>query len=108
MKRVRDLKKQLAVVEQRITVVATSKTTGLEGYAAQRATLRDIARLLNVAPQEIATRLDSLRTELEKLTEQAGRLSSTGDVSASSLMEQAETVDDTSVIVVETSGATPT
>ncbi len=109
VKRVRDLKKQLVGggggSESAPPAAASSKK--LEGYAQQRSTLRDVARLLNVAPQEISIRLKSLQDELTRLTEQAGRLAQTGDVSADSLLEQAEKVGATSVIVAETNGATP-
>ena len=110
VKRVRDLKKQLVGGgggASEGAVAVTSAVSKLTGYALQRASLRDVARLLNVAPQEISTRLKALQEELARLTEQATRLAGTGDVSAGSLMDQAVKVGDTSVIVVETSGATP-
>ncbi len=109
VKRVRDLKKQLlggGGSSEGGVAVATGAAK-LTGYAQQRSTLRDVARLLNVAPQEIATRLKALKEELARLSDQATRLAGTGDVSAGSLLEQAEKVGETSVIVVETSGATP-
>lgn len=109
VKQVRDLKKQLVGGggSSEGAVATSSSAVKLEGYAQQRATLRDVARLLNVAPQEISTRLRSLKDELARVSEQATRLAGTGDVSAGSLLEQAEKVGDTSVIVAETSGATP-
>ncbi|MCC6508998.1 MAG: alanine--tRNA ligase [Pirellulaceae bacterium] len=110
VKRVRDLKKQLlgggnAAAEA--NAPASGSGGALSGYAAQRSALRDVARLLNVAPQEIATRLKALQDELAKLAGQANRLASTGDVSANSLLEQAVVVGDTSIIVSEVNGATP-
>jgi alanyl-tRNA synthetase len=112
VQRVRGLKKQLggggaASAEIAGPKPAAIQASGLTGYAAQRSVLRDLARLLNVAPQEIPTRLKSLLEEQTKLTEQAERLAGTGDVSANTLLEQAEQVGETSVIVAETSGATP-
>ncbi|MFO1064599.1 MAG: alanine--tRNA ligase [Pirellulales bacterium] len=107
MQRVRNLKKQVSgggTTEP--TTASTSRPKG-SGYAEQRSVLRDASRTLNVAPQEILTRLKSLQEEAARLTEQLGRISQTGDVSADSLLNQAEQVADTSVIVVETSGATP-
>lgn len=111
VRRVRALKKQLGgggvATEVAVATPSLPKASNLTGYAAQRATLREIARALNVAPMEIPARLRSLQEEFSKLTDQAQRLASTGDVSANSLIEQAEQVGETSVIVVETSGATP-
>lgn len=114
MQQVRALKKQLggggaaaAAGEIANPKAAASSQPGLTGYAAQRNTLRNLARALNVAPQEIPARLKSLQEEQNKLSEQAERLAGTGDVSASSLLEKAEQVGETSVIVAETSGATP-
>lgn len=109
IKRVRDLKKQLVGGGAGVDGASgpSSSAVKLDGYAQQRATLREVARLLNVAPQEIAVRLKSLKEELARVSDQASRLADTGDVSAGSLLEQAEKVGDTSVIVAETSGATP-
>ncbi len=110
VKRVRDLKKQLVGGgggTQESAAPASASKAALTGYAQQRSTLRDLARLLNVAPQEIATRIKALKEEETRLSEQASRLAGTGDVSAGSLLEQAEQVGNTSVIVAETSGATP-
>jgi alanyl-tRNA synthetase len=110
MQRVRAIKKQIGgggggADSPMPTAAATLSAAG--GYAAQRSVLRDTARTLNVAPQEILTRLKALQDELAKLGEQAARLADTGNVSAESLMEQAEQMGGTSVIVAETSGATP-
>ena len=110
---VRALKKQLggggtaAAGETASVKPAPAAATALAGYAAQRSTLRDLARALNVAPQEIPARLKSLLEELNRLKDQATRLAGTGEVSASTLIEQAEQVGETSLIVAETSGATP-
>ncbi len=111
MQRVRQLKKQLGGSGASQSDSATAKTkaankTALD-YAALRTILRDIARALNVAPQEIAARIKALQEEQTKLQSQAERLAGTGELSAGKLMEQAEQVSGTSVIVAETSGATP-
>ena len=113
VQRVRALKKQLggggsaAAAESAAPKPATATAASLSGYAAQRSMLRDIARALNVAPQEIPARLKSLLEEQSKLNEQATRLAGTGQVSAGTLIEQAEQVGETALIVAETSGATP-
>ncbi len=110
VKQVRALKKQLgggSVTETGAAISPAKSVTDVSGYAAQRAALRDTARVLNVAPQEIPARLQSMKDELARLTDQASRLAQTGDVSAGTLLDQAEQVRDTSVIVAETSGATP-
>ncbi|MGN6135596.1 MAG: alanine--tRNA ligase [Aureliella sp.] len=112
VQRVRGLKKQLGGGSAGTSEVTPTKTSAagapaLSGYAAQRNTLREVARALNVAPQEIPARLTSLLEEETKLKDQAERLAGTGDVSASTLIEQAEKVGETAVIVAETSGATP-
>jgi alanyl-tRNA synthetase len=113
VQRVRALKKQLggggsaATAETASPQPASTARAALAGYAAQRNTLREVARALNVAPQEIPARLKSLLDERAKLDDQAARLAGTGEVTASTLIEQAEQVGETSVIVAETSGATP-
>jgi len=108
VQRIRALKKQLGgggvAAAEPVAVKPAASSSG--GYAQQRNTVRELARTLNVAPQEILTRLEALLEEQSKLKEQAQRLASTGDVSASSLMQHAVTVGDASVIVAETSGAT--
>jgi alanyl-tRNA synthetase len=113
VQRVRALKKQLggggsaAAAESVSAKPVVSTPAHLSGYAAQRSMLRDVARALNVAPQEIPARLKSLLDEQAKLNEQATRLAGTGQVSAGTLIDQAEQIGETSLIVAETSGATP-
>lgn len=103
---IRLLKKQLAGGGASAPL-PTPKAASGEQYADQRAVLRDAARNLNVAPGEIASRIQALQEEFTKLTEQVKNLESSGKVSAETLMESAIKSKDTAVIVAETPGATP-
>jgi alanyl-tRNA synthetase len=105
---VRALKKQLGGGGVAQAVASSSKKpTGATGYAAQRAVLRDAARLLNVSLTDVLSRISAMQDEHSKLASQVGAMASSSDVSADSLLELAQTVGGTQVIVTETPGATP-
>jgi alanyl-tRNA synthetase len=80
--------------------------TALE-YSQAKAALRDAARLLNVAPFDVPQRVAALLAEIEQLKEQAARLSQSGQLSADALLESAEQVGPTHVVVAEAPGANP-
>lgn len=107
---VRSLKKQLSAggsVSQPAVTGTAAASHAAGDYRAQRAALRDTARLLNVSTTDVLARLETLFDEFHKLNEQVGSLASIKDVSADTLMDQAETVSGTMVIVSETPGASP-
>jgi alanyl-tRNA synthetase len=110
MQNVRALKKQLGGGGATQAASPTGKkpaASAAAGYAAQRAILRDAARTLNVSLQEVLTRIAALQEEQTKLSGQVGAMASSSDVSADSLLEMAQLVNGTHVIVTETPGATP-
>jgi alanyl-tRNA synthetase len=102
--RVRDLKKQLAgggKAKPEASVTRERVDGNLEVYAQQRAALRETARMLNVAIFDTAQRLEAMRDECRGLEEQLAERERAGGVSAANLLQQAEDVNGTKVIVAE-------
>ncbi len=105
---VRGLKKQLggssaadlAVIKQ------PTRSNSSDDYCARRLELREAARVLNVAPTEVVGRIRGLVEEQSKLELQVKQLAQSGQVSADSLLKQAEPIGDSLAIVLETPGAT--
>jgi alanyl-tRNA synthetase len=75
--------------------------------AEQKAALRDIARTLNVSPFDAPARVAALIDEADSLRKQLSALADSGTLSADSLLEDAETLGETTVVVAEAAGATP-
>jgi alanyl-tRNA synthetase len=107
MQSVRALKKQLSGGGITAPTASPKSSANVATYAGQRAVLRETARILNVALQDILPRIETLRDEQSKLTEQVAAMASSSDVSAESLLSMAQAVGGTQVIVTETPGATP-
>jgi alanyl-tRNA synthetase len=76
-------------------------------YAAVKADLLNMARLLNVKPFDVPQRVDALQTEVQQLREQIKQLEASGAVSAEALLKQAEEIGGVKVIVAETPAANP-
>ncbi|TVS16614.1 MAG: alanine--tRNA ligase [Planctomycetaceae bacterium] len=72
-----------------------------------KAALREAARALNVAPFDVPQRLAALKNEAQDLRRQIGQLAQSGDLTADGLLERAETIGETKVIVTETPGINP-
>jgi alanyl-tRNA synthetase len=108
---VRDLKKQLAAGGKSSEAAADSEAqvaaSGSPDYATIKASLRETARMLNVAAFDVPKRLASLLAEKQDLERQLEQLAEAGDLSAESLLEKAETIGETQVVVVELPGANP-
>ena len=105
---VRSLKKQLAGGGAAAEEPPVAKSTAeASSYLAQRAILRDAARLLNVAPDEVPARIAALGEERAKLTQQVSALAASGSVSADALLKSAAQISGVAVVVAETPGATP-
>lgn len=105
---IRSLKKQLAgggTVAEDKSPTKSKIDTG--SYLVQRTILRDAARLLNVATEEIPARIAALQDEKAKLAAQVEALAASGTVSADSLLKSATQVSGVAVVVAETPGATP-
>ena len=108
--RIRDLKKQLtsgSVASESAPSgpsPATSKRETLS-YIQQRALLREVARMLNVAMLDVPTRLEGQLAEIDQLQQQLARLASAGDLTADSLLQSAQVVNGTHLVVAEAKGA---
>jgi alanyl-tRNA synthetase len=74
-------------------------------YLVTRTALRQVARLINIAQDEVPTRLQSLLNEQNSLHDQIAKLASSGSFDAETLLGQAELVDGVRVIVAEMPGA---
>ncbi|WP_153557814.1 alanine--tRNA ligase [Roseimaritima sediminicola] len=112
MEEVRTLKKDLqAGRESKREPMEISAGNGADlseaNYAEVRGAVRDLARHLNVAPAEIPVRLENLVAERERLLEELRQAAQGEKITASDLLEQAETVGDAILVVRETPGANP-
>jgi len=73
-------------------------------YHAIKATLREAARVLNVAPFDVPGRVESLLSDIQSLQRQLEELAATGDLSADSLLQSAATIGETKMVVAEVPG----
>ena len=109
--RVRELKKQLSAggkgESQTSPVSDQAAANDQHDYATVKAALRAAARALNVAPFDVAERVQAMLADAETLREQINKLADSGDLSADSLLEKAEQVVGATVIIAETPGANP-
>jgi len=109
--RVRDLKKQLASGGKggQATAASNDIAAGSDGddYPTVKATLRTAARALNVAPFDVAERVQAMLADAESLSEQISQVADSGELSADTLLEKAEQVAGAAVIIAETPGANP-
>jgi len=107
---VRDLKKQLSAgkpspgeATEAPKPVQTQSLSDSEAKAA----LRDAARVLNVSPFDVPTRVAGLQEEIDQIKQQIAQLAQSGGLDAEGLLAQAEPFGDTQVVVAEAPGATP-
>lgn len=111
MHAVRDLKKQLTAGAKPAEATAGPKAaaapTAPPECAQIKAALRDAARMLNVAPFDVPDRTAALLAEAEDLRRQLSQLAQAGDLSADALLQKAETIGATRVVVAEIPGANP-
>jgi alanyl-tRNA synthetase len=107
----RELKKQLAAgaasPPQAVTGREAPRESSEPDYAEVKAVLRDTARALNVSVFDVPQRLAALQAEVQQLQKQLEQLTRSGDLSADALLDQAETVGATKVVVAEIPGANP-
>ncbi len=101
----RDLKKQIGGGPKASLEKLTSKAGGALGHVELKAILRDAARLLNVSPFDVPSRLVSQQAEIESLKKELAGLEKLGDISADSLLADATTLGTTKLIAVATPGA---
>jgi alanyl-tRNA synthetase len=104
---VRKLKKQVAgggAGSSELTLPAIKASTA---YGQVRSAVRQIARMLNVSPEEIPSRLQALISEEKSLEQQLQALADSGKLSADDLLKSSEVIDGVRVVVAETPGANP-
>ena len=105
---VRDLKKELsgsgkAVDPEDISRPATAQATASSSEL--HLALRETAKVLNVKMSEVVDRIRAFISERDTLLQQREKRKSEGTVSATDLMDNAETVGDVSVVVAEVPNA---
>lgn len=106
---IRDLKKQLAgggKPAERPSAQTKAEASETH-YGAVKAALKEAAKLLNVSSFDVPHRLAAQQAEVRDLEQQIERLAQAGDLSADSLIEKAEAVGETKMIVVDIPGANP-
>ena len=108
---VRDLKKQIASGTKRTKEETKPSSTATANatltYAQTKVALRESARLLNVAALDVPSRVAAMQMDVVDLTQQLGQLAKSGDLSADALLDKAEKIGETNMIVAETAGANP-
>ena len=108
--RVRDLKKQLAgsgKPPEPQPPLPTTQAGEAPSYSDMKHTLREAARSLAVSPLEVPSRIEALIKEVRDLEKQLDEQQQAGSVSAETLLDQAEQIDGTRVIVAETPSTGP-
>jgi alanyl-tRNA synthetase len=105
----RDLKKDLASGGKSTAekLPPLPKTGKMIAPPEIKSALREAARVLNVAPFDVPSRIKAMQAEADSLQKQLATLGQSGAVSADSLLEKAESVGDAKLIVAETPGASP-
>ncbi|MCA9190952.1 MAG: alanine--tRNA ligase [Planctomycetales bacterium] len=83
------------------------KSLDVSQYVGQRAALKEVARVLSASTTDLIIRIQSALDERAKLQSQVSQLSASGEVSAESLLSDANQVGDVTVVVSQTPGATP-
>ena len=110
MQTVRELKKQLASGGKAAEPAAKAKAAVAAAepdYPQIKSALRDAARTLNVSPFDVPERVAALLADVADLHKQLSQLTKSGDVSADALLQKAETIGTTTVVVAEIPGANP-
>ena len=79
----------------------------LQNYAQRKQAITAAAKLLSVGPLAVAERCSALMNEIEALEQQVKQRDAAGPITADSLLEKAETLGDTTVLIAETPGAAP-
>jgi len=81
--------------------MATIINTDPPSAAEAKAILAETAQLLSVAPLAVAERINAISGEVFSLREKLQRRASAGPISADSLLEQAETVGSSTIVIAE-------
>jgi alanyl-tRNA synthetase len=109
---VRDLKKQIASGSQASAVAEQTAPTptadrGSMPYAEIKESMQGAARLLNVSPPDVPARVAALKAEVENLKQQIENLAKSGSLSADSMLQSADDIAGTRIVIAETPGANP-
>ncbi|MCO8124644.1 alanine--tRNA ligase [Stieleria sp. TO1_6] len=109
---VRQLKKDLAAGKSSdhspsFVIASDCETSDVGDYVAVRSLVRDITRRLNVSPDDVLARIDSLLTDRSQLISQLKQATAGGKITADDLIAQGETIGGTVVVVAEVPGANP-
>lgn len=81
------------------------KSAGELNYSRTKQSLVEIGRLLSVAPLAVVDRIESLLAEVESMKKQLAQRDAAGPLSADKLLESAEKLGKTTIVVAETPGA---
>ncbi len=105
----RTIKKELAAGKATEHADVVGKTIAAEAvdFVSARTSLRDTARILNVAPFEIAQRVSAMLEERTRLISELRRIAAGGEMSVDDLMASAEIIGSTKLVVAQTPGANP-
>ena len=109
---VRQLKKELNSGKpgdhsETFAVAGDCAAVDVSQYSGMRAVVRDMARKLNVAQDDVLQRVDALLAERAALIQQLKQATAGGKVSADDLIGQGEKVGDHLLVVAEVPGANP-
>lgn len=80
-------------------------STGSLSYGQTKQMLTEIGRLLSVAPLAVVDRIESLLAEVEATKKQLAQRDAAGPLSADKLLESAEQLGETTIVIAETPGA---
>ena len=80
-------------------------SAGSLNYQQAKLALAEAGRLLSVAPLAVSDRIQALLGEIESTKKQLAERDAAGPLSADTLLESAEKIGDTTVVIAETPGA---
>jgi alanyl-tRNA synthetase len=105
---VRDLRKQLAGAGKPAEGKVATDESKVEislAYPVVKATIREAARVLNTAAQDVPARVAALKKEVDSLLDQLDQRKDSGVLSADALLQGAHDIDGTKVVVAEAPAA---
>lgn len=105
---VRRLKKAVAAggkTTEESAVVKYAAAPDTLSYIEMRKMLREVSRLLNVAPSDMVSRLETLQRDCESLKLQLSQLTAGGELTADEMLADAEPVGNALLIVRDIPGA---
>ena len=91
-----DVRRQIPFRENTVTIVER-----WESLDALKAHLAKVGKLLSVAPLDVPDRIEAIRNEVAELEKRIAERDAAGPLSADTLLEQAETIGDATIVVAE-------